>query len=378
MFVVDTPFQLLNAIEAAKSLALANNHLVVIKYPGLNQSAFRPLIKTEDWVSVIFLSLEIDGKSKAPEFLCSPMVRKWHSRLLHLKQRRKFTRICKSFRQAGNLFLGHYWIQYKYYMRHFANNLNHEKLYLLDDGTDTMDINKRRKCIDLSLDPAHEHQSKPEGSILAKFKGYIRKRYWDWNLQEAESVTFFTTYGLEVRTGDHLVKNDYRYLKSLAINSTAINEVCFLGGCFFEDNFMKEEIYLEHLRKMKAYFEKEKIVYVPHPRQSAHMIETIASSLGFEIKQFGVPIEVAIVTGGYLPKVLASFTSSALESCVNILGQSLKIICFRIASEHLLKGRGEIAAVYEHFNNKVNLNFTIIPLEISQPDLTIPSRVVMS
>ena len=372
VFVVESPFQLLNALEAARYLALANNHLVILQFPGYNEAAYAPLIRKEDWAVVMSVPWESEGGNNALEMLRGENVRKWYKRYLHWKRRRRFTRLSRSFGQAGNLLLGHYHAEHKSYLHHLANNLKHERLYLVDDGTSTLTINNHRKGIDIAANRQRDVTERVAGSIFMKMKAYLRRRYWDWHVEEAESVTFFTIYELVVRKGDHVVKNGYRHLKSVAGNPIQSNEVCFLGECLVEDNVMKEEPYLEHLRKVKDYFEGQQITYVPHPRESTLMVTKIADSLGFEIRRFGVPFEVAVVVRGYRPKVLASFNCSALESCSNILGGALKIISFHIASEHMLYWSEEATAIYEYFRSKNDPNFEVIPLEIGEPHLISP------
>jgi len=369
VFVVDTPFQLLNAIEAAKHFALSNSHLVIIKYPGLNQAAFDPLIKKNEWAEVMFLEMEKEEYRVCP-FSSNVVVRKWYNWLLHFRRRNKFTKICRSFGPANRLFLGHYWVPIKYYMRHFANNLKFEKLFLLDDGTDIININLQRKLAGNSTGKSGEAMKIPTGFSVRNIMTYLKKKYWDWNLGDAESLTFFTTYELGVRTGDQVIKNEYRYLRSVAVNSSASEEVCFLGQCFAEDEYMSKESYLEHLKAVKEHFKGDKIIYVAHPRQSEQLLRTITVSLGWEVRRFGIPIEVAMVAGGYFPKVLASFNCSALESCSNIFDTRLKIACFRISPAHLLRWSLETAAIYEHFESKVGPSFEIIQIKIGDPQLT--------
>jgi len=59
VFVVNTPHQLLNAIEAVHSLQLANNHLLVIRPENGGHDRFKPLIEVSDWATK--LSIRING-----------------------------------------------------------------------------------------------------------------------------------------------------------------------------------------------------------------------------------------------------------------------------------------------------------------------------
>jgi hypothetical protein len=373
VFVVDTAFQLLNAIEAVNSLELSNNHLIIVEDAGRRRKEFETMIKSTDWVRVTYVSLDLGWRDVRIFGPINEIVQRWYGRYLHFRRMRRLDRLIKSLGEVNNLFLGHYWVDYKYFMRHFANKIKHKALYLLDDGTDTIDINNHRKLIDRIKCENASILIADGNPLLNWIEMYVRRKYWNWDVREAESVTFFTTYNLDIRDGDHLVKNEYHYLRSLALESTPTDEVLFVGQDLVETGDIEEEKLLEYLKKVKDYFEGDKIKYVPHPMDSLRIIEKIRDCLGFEIKQFGVPIEYAIVVGGHIPKVLASFCSSALESCSNILGDRVKIVAFYLYPEHLMRWRDNIEGIYEYYEKKTKRNFAVIKLVICErqvPHLT--------
>src|SRR5271157_6043565 len=196
LFVIDTPHQLLNAMEAVHSLQLTNNHLLVIRFKNAYNDRFMPLIKTSDWVTVSFPSPFIDSR-RWVEQLLGPMASRWYHRYLHFQRMHTMAKLAARFRHVDKLFLGHYFADEKPFMRHIANTINYNTLYLLDDGTDTIEINRRRHKIE-----NHERESPSETSIsrISLFKtieARIRAKYWDWCLSEIPSVTFFTVYDID-------------------------------------------------------------------------------------------------------------------------------------------------------------------------------------
>lgn len=366
VFVVDTIFQLLNAIEAANSLNMSNNHLVIINPEGQVSRSFRSLINEKDWVKVHYVSLIIDTERCKYRIFgpsAAESIRKWYGRYLHFRRMRRVANIIKKLKEVNNLFIGHYWLEYKYFMRHFANKLKHQTLYLLDDGTDTIDINNKRKLSNIPQCGASTTVGTDSERLLKKIENHFRKKYWNWNTAEAESVTFFTTYDINVRDGDHIIKNEYNYLRSLISRTTQIDEVYFLGDCLVDDKYMSEGQLIKYLQHAKTYFGNENIKYVPHPRESLKMIERVKEVVGFEIKKIDVPIEVELVLKGPIPKILASFCSSALESCSNIFGNRIRIVSFYLYPEHLLWQRDIIEGIYEYYKKKINSNFEIIRLD---------------
>ena len=360
VFLIETPFQLLNAIEAKNYFELANNHLVIRLGVGLTREAFEPLIKQGDWDRVQYVTLEYENLEFESRLLgkkLSDRVRGYRYEYQQYANRRKLDAIMNSFGRVKNIFLGNYLKDWKQYMRHFANNLRYESLYLLDDGTDIIQVNNERKNA-----PLAKYNTKRPGSWFSRIKAMYHETIIDWNDKDAERVTFFTAYDLEVRDGDLLIRNEYRYLRKIAANTVPSDEILFLGQCLVEDRYMKDEFYLDYLRRIKEYFAGEKLVYVPHPRESSEIIDKIKKSLKLEIKRIHVPIEYEISIRGNAPKVLASFFCSALENCRVILGQHIKIKAFYLAPEHLLRLHANVRNIYEYFENNADADFEIVKL----------------
>jgi hypothetical protein len=364
VFIVDTTYQVLNAVEAVNALGLSNNHLIILNESGGASTAYRKILDEKDWVQVIDVWLTIDT-DRCRFTLLGPRlaesVIRWCARFQHFMRMRRANRIARQFVEVDNLFLGHYWKDYKGFMRHFSNVIEHNKLYILDDGTDVIDINRRRRALALVKEGvlAAEHEDKMYFRNIAR---RLRRKYWEMNLHEAKSITFFSVYDLNVRAGDFLAKNDYRHLKSLARATSSNGEIYFLGQCLAEDGYMDAELYLDYLRKVKAYFAGTDIKYVPHPRESDAMVERVNGLLGFSIRKFDVPVEYALLTGHALPKVLASFFCSALESCTYIFSGKIEVACFLIRPEHLKRARAEVSGIYEYFERKTGHGFSFIRL----------------
>jgi hypothetical protein len=368
VFVVDNPFQLLNAVEAVHALALTRNHLVIIAEPGPHHS-FARLVRPEDWESVHYLSLTVDADRFHFPLLGARLasaVTQGCRRLMRLQRRRRLDRAIARFRNVRGLFLGHYWAEHKPFMRHVANTLSHAELYLVDDGTDIIDINERRK---LAPPPAVADvaPSPVRGGFWRRIAAALRARYYDWNVAEAPSLTFFSAYDLQVRAGDHLIRNDYRHLRSLAAAAGPAAGVYFLGQCLAEDRYMEEAVYLEYLRQAREHLGGEEILYVPHPRQAPGLIQRIRELPGFRIVSFDVPIEFALVINGRAPRILASFFCSALESCRLVLGDGLPTVAFLISPRHLLRLQDEVAGIYQYFESKALPNFAVVRLPVAGP-----------
>jgi hypothetical protein len=183
-----------------------------------------------------------------------------------------------------------------------------------------------------------------------------------WNEKDAESVTYFTAYDIEVGIRDHVIRNEYKYLRGVAASAVPCNEVYFLGQCLVEDRYVSEEFYVEYLGKIKNYYAGEKLVYFPHPRQSTDLCDKIQRFLGIEIRKTNLPIECEVSMRGNMPKVIASFVCSALQNCRVILGDGIRINAFYIDPKYLLGSHELVRKSYEYFEANSGINFTVVKL----------------
>ena len=349
VFMIETAHQLLNAIEAKYSLNLKECHLLILTSVDYPQHAYDPLLRAEDWKTVRFLSLEISVKSDLQRYLKthqSERVRGYFHQFELMVLRRQLDRLAHSLGKVQNVFLGNYWIDY---MRHFANALNYQRVLLLDDGTQTLQINDRRR----------------KGGSLDQYTASRRLRITFLNtligmkVRQAPKVTFFTLYDLQTKDDDQVIKHDYSYLRSLAGESPSSDEIYFLGSELREEGLSVER-YLDYFRQVLSYFDGEKLVYVRHKRECSDQIGYIRDALGVKVINFGVPIEFQLTLRQSKPKLLASFCSSALENCRIIFGDKLMIKSFYIDPEEFLFNADLIREIYEYYDRKGTPTFQVI------------------
>ena len=338
VFVVEGPFQLLNALEAREYFGFADNHLVIILGLGHNAQDFRPLICEKDWDTIRYVKININPLKSGPRFLGESLSKKVRDYLSLCRQginRARLDRLARRFSRVDNIILGNYLQNGCEHLRHFANVLGYKNLYLVDDGTDVIKVNDERKKNGSMGTPG-----KLSSRVISPFKGVkrvLRESFVEWNEDEAGRVTFFTVYNLDVRHGDQVVKNDYVRLRRQLVRTSSRDCVLFLGQCLIEDNYMEKDVYFEYMHKVKSYFVANELVYIPHPRESSDTVEYIRKRVGLRIEQPNIPIEFYLgLSDGYLPDTLASFFCSALMTCAVLYGGQIKIKAFHIDPKHIL------------------------------------------
>ena len=135
-FLVLTPLQLINALEAKEFLGTKDNTLVVLRHTSLGYpvSMFKRLIEEGDWDRIYFLSTYDD------ESFTRVNIPYWT--YLCYRQRQRLDKLAASLGATQGLFIGQY---HEPIARHFSNVLPYETLYLIDDGTSTLETNDERK-----------------------------------------------------------------------------------------------------------------------------------------------------------------------------------------------------------------------------------------
>lgn len=349
VFLVETPHQLLNAMEAKKFFRLSENHLLVIIKEEYSIDSFKRLVDDTYWESVTYFPIKINPKSGLLRKLQDHRVdriRGYYSNYLLYLLRKKLDSLSKSIGCADRIFLGNYWIEY---MRHFANVTPHKELCLLDDGTTTLLINKFRK----------EKCFQRNGHHLTGFKQALINSAICFKDRHIENVTFFTIYDLDVRPSDRLVKHDYPYLRQKGSERPVEDAVYFIGMTLIDEG-LSQESYLNYLRRVMRYFTDEKIVYVQHREEPEERLEIIRHEIKLEIRKFEMPIEYHISGFGKRPKILASFCSSALEKCRIIFGDIMDIKAFFIDPLDCPLRPEFIRDIYAYYESRENCHFKVI------------------
>jgi len=362
LFMINTPHQLLNAIEAVRLFHPTNNHLMVLLPKNAARERFMALIKAGEWVTVSFPSPFIESKPWV-EKLLGAVVHRWYYRCQHLRRMITVARLAARFQNVDKLFLGQYLVEHVPYMRHIANTIQYNALYLLDDGTDTIEINARRNRWDGNAYEAKIDNNKTGLSVWKKLESHLRTKYWDWNLADARSVVFFTIYDIDVRQSDRLIKNDYSYLRSLATSESVYSPdtVIFLGQCVVDGNF-EINSHLTFLSEAREYFTGKKVVYVAHPRESAECLAQIMEKLDCELWSPSSIIEYDLIVRGIKPGVVAGVVSSALITLAHLMDSDVEIVCFHIAPEHWIGWREDSMGVYRYLRSKEESRVKIVSL----------------
>ena len=347
VFLVLSPLQVINALEAKAFFGTQDNTLIVLRHTsqGYPISMFKRLISEADWDRVHYLSTY--GEERITR------INKYYWALLSLQQQRRLEQLAAALGRAEGLFIGLY---HEPLARHFSNVLPHQTLYLLDDGTDTFSINEVRKR------PASSAFLQLASSRMSLLSKLLRLKD-----QQGERATFFTVYDLEVRPGDTLIKNHYHHFRARMSDVPVTDEVWFLGGPLVLDGYISETVYARYLERMKYFYRDKKLVYLPHSREQQTDVERIQTLLDCEVRRYGLPVELALSRANPRPEELVSFITSALTNCHTMFGATLKLTSVYLEPQHLLKHAATVGEIYRQFYREADAGFRVLTREQLAP-----------
>jgi len=351
--IVETPLQMLNAVEAKHSLDLGECVLILILSDPFPEQVFRPLLALADWKNVERIWLSHGFRPIDLRWLGKSLSHQLNEYLKESKQlikHHRFDKLSTSLGSIDNLVLGNL---LQGYMQHFANRLKAKQIYLLDDGTDVLRVNAQRKCVQPNL-------QFPRVSLLRRVKNRLRRALLDWDVREVNSVTFFTSYDLDLSPRDNCVRNSYAFLRQRLKTKRAYDGVYFLGQPLVEDGYLAQEDYLAALTNIVKHYAGQNILYLTHRREAKANVEAIRE-MGICVGRFDLPIEVQMLNEG-MPAELSSFFSSALDNSRVIFGRNIKVTAFRIDQSHFYPGLEFLDEIYDYLQAHSGPDFRVINL----------------
>jgi hypothetical protein len=355
VFLVKTPLQLLNAVEAKYHFSLNTRDCVLI-IMGDRKSQPQILRLADDiheWGDVLILN-------RTSLFFGNPMLqtegsalldRLWLSKLFRKSffYVRRLNRISRYLGEVEYIFAGY--ARY-IYMRHFINMTPHKEVFLLDDGNGTIQLAKERR---------EQFDSVASLPWRKKIK-LLGKRYLQGvKDKEAERLGYFTIYDIQSGPNDFVVKNTFEWIRKSGAARAVEDLVYFIGSPVSETRIMSQPDYLKNIAKVRDYYREREFVYIAHRRESKANLDQISRELNIRVINFDFPLEYQLAVVGPKPKILASFVSSALDSCRLILDDDVRIVAFRMDLKDSPM-REEIDSIYDHYASQLGGNFSVINL----------------
>lgn len=333
LFIIQSPFQLISAIEGANYFSGDENTLIICytTEERNNEQIRMALEYYPHWSEVIELF---------PTGL--PL---WPSLQLLLEARKRG----KSGYQPERVFIGEYRSQY---MVLLLRIMKPRECFLLDDGSITIGIQE-------------EYLKGNRPYVTPGIKGWIVK----WVLpvlfrvdrREQLVIHLFTCFDLQpISERQRVIVHSFEYAKSHAgkktVDQTAIY---FFGGHLSGLDVLSEDRELALIGQVKDYFGKRgfRMIYIPHRREPDRKIQRLQTELGMEVIRFNNAAELEVLSLPTIPYGIASFYSTVLltlpKLCDFTLVQSFQLPlaempeCYRPVIELTYLEYGKIMPVTE-------------------------------
>jgi len=342
LFVVESPLQLLSAIEANNYFKHQEN-ILIIKY-----SSYRTHKQNNDQMSLLKNYI---NWNKVYEIGSSFSTKQSNLKLLYF-----IKKIKKTYTSINKIFIGEYrsWVEREYF-----NVLNPKQCFILDDGNITIELQN-------SFIPYAKYYY--FGSNYLKiFIDRLQHKIFTFLLfglnKTRKDINIFTCFNVEAYSQDQvIIKHSFEYLKVENKQKEILqNTVYFFGGNLSELGLISQEQELNLFKKILKYFSNKniKMVYLPHRRESSQKLNYIRDILDIPLRYSTYPAEIEFAMMKELPQYLASFMSTALHTVSNIVDFE-EVIAFQIPYTIINKVYlDDIVLTYEEYKKTmkvINLN----------------------
>jgi len=307
LYIIGSPLQALNAIEARAVFPAANATAVLVEsVSNTSNQQIRSILESENWQEIRTLEIQ-QGR-----------LRKRYANIAATVDALRAT-------QIGRLFIGFY----EDIFLHLAHSLPHQQVFLLDDGVATISLNYTRTGNRKHLFP------------IPAWKQFVRR----WFLQTADGMRldpidtlhYFTIYDRLVEDGRNLVQtHSMQRLASRRAMTSQSNQVWLLG-LGSEPIFKRQELYLDAIERIVRSWWPTPVRYLPHRLESPLQVELIQRHTGAEILHAGMPVELYLVQFDPVPAVVCSLVSSALYTVGALFPNRIRIVSYRMNFEQIRK-----------------------------------------
>ncbi len=329
LYIIRSPLQFINAIEAKHYFQTKNNILYIIHSKSkVNSKHMHKILAMSEWDKVI----EINRDNKKNNLLTN---------VKHIKALKKKTFNYIFSGDIGNINTA------------FISSLKKRETFLLDDGTMTL--------------ISHEKVSNPNKKEKWNINRFIKQnRYKLFRLNcslQKEDINYFTIFDIHPYRNEKIIKNDFSFFRNNFLTKLTkdLNTVYFIGQNLVIENIMDEDVYIKYIKNIIQYYKDKTIIYYPHRFEKVSKNFYLLENENFIIKETTQPIEIELLTKEKYPMYIASFVSSALSSLHGIF-EDTNINSFVIKQNHLNHHKESFQLIYDKQNKA-----------IQQIDLNIPT-----
>lgn len=283
LFIVGTPLQLINAIEAINHFKLENNILVIVhRSLEANRNQIDEIRNLYKWEKIIDIEY-----SK-------------HSSLL------RYVQLVKYLKKYIYKYI--FFPKLEVVPKIVIANVKKEKVFLLDDGGLTVTIYEKF----IKTNKLNKYDLKELRFLLFGLKIKIR-----------DKINLFTYFDLEPVNGIEVIKNNLTYLKNKVKDAKRDDDVIYFLGQPIS-TLINDASYRNSLKNIIEKYNK-KVIYIPHRGETRDKIDYLSAldNSMFSIQDIGMPVELFFLNNNLYPHHVISYYSTALTTLALIFEDSI-------------------------------------------------------
>jgi|GEM_PF-5041052 len=298
LFFVEAPFQLIAAIESAKTLVGCKNTLILRKNGhARNDAQLEEMLASSNnnWSSVLILRARKNKLLSSFDFYFSLLA------LVKLRAACIFERNGIDVVAFGDFRSGLCQALYRFFCG--------KRLWLLDDGIAALNLFKMQ-----------DGEIFFDRNVIDQKDMFVAKLFLKKN-NGSESVVLKTFLNIDVSLPfvvEKISLNEAFSAEKIKNQVVESNLVYFVGSKFVEEGILTESDYMEICHKAFLKFNKGTIVYFPHREETDELIEKIRCRFGFKIVRPLLPLEFYVCQQLTLPTAIVGVSSAAICTIANI------------------------------------------------------------
>lgn len=314
LFIVRSPLQIINALEAIEYFNLEKNILVIIYNNTDNTNTqMDNLIALYKWKDIIYVN-EKKKRSKYFEYIS----------FVYKLKKKSYNYIF--FSNLGSIH------------KLLLANLQRQHTYYIDDGVETI-TRYNNVFLPNKLNQFNLRQLR---FLIAGLKIKIE-----------DNINFFTYFDLKKFRNSKIIINNLSHFQQKYLTKSIKDDVTYiLGQPLVKTNLLKEDDYFDYIDIMLKQT-KNKIIYIPHRTE---IISTRLQSYineNFIIKNINMPIELYFLEKNIYPYQIISFMTTAFFTLKKLYPNTILKYLY-IPSNKILQRQDDVEGAYE-FIHQLNI-----------------------
>jgi len=322
LFLIQTPFQLFNATEAAHRFHEEEKNILIFIDKGnqKNRQQIEKILEYDNsWHEVVVVPFSSKIQRLVYPFTLTKHIKIWNSN------------------KINNIYVA----LYRNISAHIVNSVKHKHTIVYDDGN----------SIFKTIHFLNEKKQKTF-KVMRALSDVITLRKTDIDfLYKSILFTLFDISSYK-NIDNKIIQNDFSYFKSKIKTLKEENDIFFIGSKMI-DNGMTKDIFEASVQNMVQFYKLQgiKVKYVPHRYEDIAYLESLSNKYGFKVTPFSSIIEFEFITQGVKPSEVATFRSTAVDTLNIIYGT--KVTIFTLKKEEIAEDKQEeFDLVYQNFRKK--------------------------